>query len=109
MKKFMLGVLAVGCVALIGASCSWGDQAMTKTEAEEKLAAADCFYDPSEDGVEVVFEDPNWVIKKNNCLGECRINAETGETQLDVNPMCMGLLPEGSEGGEGGDLGATQN
>ncbi|RLE39184.1 hypothetical protein DRJ17_01520 [Candidatus Woesearchaeota archaeon] len=68
---------------------------LDRKTAEQKLQEAGCWYNLTRKSECIVFEDPYWIIQNEICLGKCKINAYTGEVEIDIDPMCMGLLMPG--------------
>lgn len=96
MKTFLscaLLILLAG-IACSGSSSDDGGGSssglLTEDEAVALLEASDCLWDVDDEATTVTFEDPDWVIRSESCLGECRINAETEAVDNDTNPMCTG-------------------
>jgi len=65
---------------------------MDKAEALQKLGSNGCFYSLSDEKECIKFEDPYWTIAKEGCFGKCKLNSDTGDIEIDANPMCTGLL-----------------
>ena len=62
-------------------------------EALQELDAAGCWYDLSEPTETINKQGNNWVITKQGCTGQCRINANTGVISIDSSPGCSGNPP----------------
>jgi len=59
-------------------------------EAIQIMEENDCWWDLSEEGVSIRYEEPYWKMSINRCLGECWIHSKTGEFWKDFDAMCMG-------------------
>ena len=67
---------------------------LNQQTAITKLEAAGCFYHLKDKSECIKLEDPYYIIQKQGCLGNCRININTQEIKID-NPMCTGALNPG--------------
>lgn len=91
MKKYL--VVLVLSLFLLGCTSN-APQQLDQESAVRLLVESGCFWNPAEDGSNVSFLDPDWVISKDYCLGKCYVNALTKEVNIDVNQMCTnGPLP----------------
>lgn len=94
MKKIILIILGLLMISIFLIGCTkQAKEVISEEMAIEKLMEAGCFWDLSNEHVSINFVDPNWKISKSGCLGVCTINAKTEEISIDVNEMCMGVIP----------------
>lgn len=80
------------CMILISGCAKPEPELINRETAIEKLTEAGCWYDVSDDYVCVVFDGDYWIIQKEGCGGVCKIGIITQEIEMDVNPMCTGVL-----------------
>jgi len=65
---------------------------MGQEEAVRLMMEAGCPWDLSEPDVCIRFEDPDWIIRKHECMTTCRVDAFTGELDVFPKGMCGGIV-----------------
>jgi len=90
MKKILL-IIVLAIIFLFGCTRS---QPLDKENAIKLMKEQGCWWDPSEEGVYVTFQEPDWVMGIDRCGGTCRVNSITQKFEKSGSSMCLGAIVE---------------